>query len=660
MPEPGPGYTWHDTVPLTDAAVVPDLIQSTNTMVEKFLDQNQIWAQSAITTANASIAALANARLPNLLPEPPSVSSSTSAPSVGSNYIPPSAPSLGGIVTEYVAPYTHLPVAVDTPTGDPGVYIPVIGGLTIPEPPVYAAIPGPPIPPIDYSFVVPNAPVQDFQHVPALLDIAIPTYTQAVLPLFNDAAPTFDVLPPTPFIQWSEPVYSSGIKTAIEGVLQTMLAGGTGLPPDVERAIWERARQREDISAATLVRTAVDQWAARGFASPPGQLNGQMLAINEENQIKITQLSRDVAIKQAELEQVNRNFAVQHGISYEQVFTALFMSIVDRNFQIAKFTVETTIQVYNMQIAAFNVEQAVFAQVLEQKKVQLEVAMLPLKVYQAQLEAAKIQSEINVQRIQAFNAEVQAFVSEVEAYKAQVTAAVEKTHLQQLKIELFKGEVESQVAQINAQRASFEAYSSRINGEVAKAGLEESNARVYASKVGAYAARSEITIKRAEVQIQTQKLDLDWNAANLQRISNWNNMQLAQIHANLSAYQASVGLQTAVNESDRANRQVQFQATVELGKLNLGKYSAQLEAWKANATQVIESARLQAESIRASGQIAATMAAGAMAGTHVSAGISAGASSQNSLNNSRSEAKSFSQNTNDAVSVTFSHPYKPI
>ena len=661
MPDPTlVSSDWHNSIPLTDAAIVPDLINSTNDMVEHFLNLNQTWATTALATANAAVAAMATYKLPDVLPDPPPVPPVAASAYVGATFGSPGAPNLGPLTTEGPPPYTHVPVTVDTPTGDPGAYTPMLTGLSVPDSPLYTDIPMPVPPGLDLTFVVPDAPLKDYGNSPQFDPALMPTYVPQVLPTFSDPAPTFDTLPPTPFINWTEPVYASNIKDAVNAVLVEMLATGTGLPLTVEQALWDRARQREDAAALALVRKATEQWTSRGFNHPPGQLNGEMLALYDENQIKITQLSRDVAVQQADWIIKNRQFAVQHGISYEQVFTGLFMSIVDRNFQIAKFTVETTIQIYNMQIAAFNVEQQVYAQVLERKKMELEVAMFPLKVYQAQLEAAKIQTEIEVAEIQAFAAKVSAFNAQVEAYKAQVEAAVAKASMQKLKLDLFRAQVDGQVATINGQRSKFEAYTSRVGGEVAKGQLEETRVRAYTGQVQAYTARAEINFKRAQTQIETQKLDLEWAAANLQRIANWNNVQLSNIHANLSAYQAAIGLSTAVTESDRANRQVQFQATVELGKLNLGKYQAMLESWKARSAQIISLAGMQIEALKASGQIASNLAAGAMAGTHVSAGISAGASSNQSLANSRQESKSLSQATQDSVSVTFSHPYKPI
>jgi hypothetical protein len=235
--------------------------------------------------------------------------------------------------------------------------VPVITGLSIPDAPQLVLPVAPVAPGLITEFALPSAPVPDYGSAPAIADLNLPTYVSPALPVFNDAAPEFNVLPPDPFIQWTEPQYSSDIKDAVKLVLQQMLAGGTGLPADVEQAIWERARGREGAEALKVIAEAMGQWASRGYAFPPGELNKQIQAVRDETERKVNEHSREVMIKQAELEQTNRNFAVTQGIGYEQVFVGLFMQIVDRNFQIAKFAVETQIQIFNLKISAFNVQR---------------------------------------------------------------------------------------------------------------------------------------------------------------------------------------------------------------------------------------------------------------------------------------------------------------
>lgn len=661
MPEPiGTEVVWHDTLVGDTAGTVPDLIDRTSDLVQEFLDQNQAWANSSITTANAVLTQLARAVLPPDFPDPPTESALTVNTTLGGGLGPSTPPALGSITPEAVPIFTAADIVIPDIDSEIPEYVPVIGGLTIPEAPIYT-VPSLPIEPgLDLTFNVGDEPTPDYGLPPDLAALDLPTYTPIILPVFNDAAPEFSALPPSPIIPWVEPVYSSDIRDAIKLVLTQMLAGGTGLTPAVELAIWERGRQREDMGALKLVVEATDQWTSRGFSHPPGQLNGQTLAVREEAARKVNELSREVMIEQAQLEQKNREFAVTAGITYEQVFVGMFMQIVDRNFQIAKFEVETAVQLYNMNIALFNVQQAIFAQKTERFKAMLESALAPLKEYSLLIEAEKAKAQMNESMVSAFKAKVDAYGKAVDAFKSRVDAEVARSGQQKLLVDIYKSQVDAMAAQTNVQRGMFEAYSARVGAESAKAGLEESNARVFNSKVQAFAAKSEVNFKRAETQIAKNRLELDWQVANLNRIATLNGQQLNVIQANLAAYQAATSRESAEFSATTAIKQAEIQNLMEMGRLGLGKYTAMLEQWKTRGQQIIAVAQIQAESLRAAGQIASNLAAGAMAGTHVSAGISGGASSTQSRQDQKSESKSFTQGIRDDVQVTFYHPYKPI
>jgi len=657
MDDPQDTIVWHDEILGMAASNVPDLMANTNAVVTEFLNQNKTWANSALVTANATMAALAaTGVLPNL-DDPPDVPTLSVSTTLGGGLGPSDPPYLGTINTETVGPFSPDDIIIPDLTSQMPEYTTLIAGLVIPEPPPYQTMASPPAPGLDLTFNVGTAPEPDYGEPPELAAMTLPEYTPIILPVFNDAAPEFDTLPPDPLIPWVEPVYSSAVKDAIESVLEEMLAGGTGLPPLVEQGIWERGRQREDAGSLKLVTTAIDQWTSRGFSHPPGQLNGMTLAVMEESARKVNELSREVMVEQAKLEQTNRNFAVTAGITYEQVYVGLFMSIVDRNFQIAKFEVETAIQIFNMQVAVFNVEQAIFTQKTERFKAQLESALAPLKVFTALVEAEKAKAQMNESIVSAYKAKVDAYGKQVDAFKALVDAETARAGQQKLLVEIFKSQIDAMVSQVNLQRGTFEAYASRIQGETAKAGLEESNARVFGSRVQAYVSQVESSLKGAETQIAKNRLELDWQVANLTRISTLNGQQLNVIQANLAAYQAATSRESAEFSATTTIKQAEIQNLMEMGRLGLGKYQAMVETWKTRGLQILAVAQQQAESLRAAGTIASNLASGAMAGTHVSAGMSAAAGSSQSRTDNKAEHKTFTQGISNSydTNINYNH-----
>lgn len=643
----------------TDFKSVPDMIGETTDLVQDMLSQSQTWANEAIQQANEAVDALGSVVLPPELPDPPPepqiVTGFTSSVSLGFG----SQPNLGTISDRD----EQLPPLADIVIPDLSAEIPeyrqIITGLTIPEAPSFVAPGLPATPAVDYAFTIPDAPEQAFGPIPGLYELNLPTYVPPVLPVFNDDVPTFSTLPPNPFVDWVEPSYSSDIRDAVKEVLQSMLAGGTGLTPTVERAIWERGRTKVDAAAVKFTREAMSTFASRGFPLPPGVLNAQLIAAYDEALLKTNELARDVAIKQAELEQVNRQFAVQQGLQYEQIFVNVFLQTLDRSFQLAKFAVESQIQIYNAQIALFNVQQAIFAQRTERFKALLEATFVEIKAYAAQVEAEKAKGEINMSRVAAYKATVEAFGAQVEAFNGLIKAQIGKAELQKNKVELYKAQIEGNIAEVNSQKAQYDAYGERVRAESAKAQLEEANARAYTARVQGIGVKAEISFKQAEAQIAENRLTLDWTIARLQRLNTLTQAELARIQANAQTYVANTQRGSAKHEADTRTLSLAVQTQIEASRLAVAKYGALLEQWRTRASQILAITGINAESLRAAGQIASNLAAGAMAGTHVSAGISgsaaAGQSAGSSTSNSYSESKSESSSNNYSVSHNYNY-----
>lgn len=104
-------------------------------------------------------------------------------------------------------------------------------------------------------------------------------------------------------------------RAAQEWIVNSIRVGGTGIRPAVERQIWERDRARVLEDSRRNISEATAMYAARGFPMPPGALSGSVRDAQNNAADKIAQHSRDVAIKQAEIEVENVRFAVEHAVT---------------------------------------------------------------------------------------------------------------------------------------------------------------------------------------------------------------------------------------------------------------------------------------------------------------------------------------------------------
>lgn len=102
---------------------------------------------------------------------------------------------------------------------------------------------------------------------------------------------------------------------AQQWICKTLIEGGTGMNKHVEGQIWARDRARILADARSQEKEVLEGFAARRYPVPPGAALGMTAQIRAEAAGKIAQASRDVAIKQAEIEIENVKFAVEQAIA---------------------------------------------------------------------------------------------------------------------------------------------------------------------------------------------------------------------------------------------------------------------------------------------------------------------------------------------------------
>lgn len=104
------------------------------------------------------------------------------------------------------------------------------------------------------------------------------------------------------------------LEKAQEWICNTLTNGGTGMSAAVEAQIFERGRARVLREGHRTEKDIIALWAARNYALPPGAAAGQVLQLRLDTTGKVAELSRDVAIKQMEIEIENVRFAVENAV----------------------------------------------------------------------------------------------------------------------------------------------------------------------------------------------------------------------------------------------------------------------------------------------------------------------------------------------------------
>lgn len=623
---------------------VASMSLDTQEFVNDLLTDSRSRAAEAVAEARDAIADLKGALPPEDLPDPPKPPTITTSfnATIGTGF--GEDPDLGEIIVNEPQPFTlddlDIGAEIDALMNQIGTYSPIVTGINLPPTPT-AWSGSLPLEPVLVEPTDPgDVPSADYGAIGTLLELNIPDFEDVDLEVFSDPVPTFTATVPSGAVDWAEPSYNAWIADQLKTVLTVMLAGGTGIAPTVEREIWDRDRSRLDTVAREALENAADDFAAKGFALPGAALIAKTLIARALNQVEVSKASRDVAIKQADLEQANRQFAIKTGAELEKIFADIFMQVTDRSFQIAKFSVEAEISIFNARVAAFNVEREIFGAQIERWKAAVEYAKARIEIYRSRLEAEAVKGSINKSIVDVFSAKISAFVARIEAFRAKVQAVVAKTEIEKSKVEIYRGQIAGVQATVDAKKAEFDAFEARVRGESSKVGLEESNSRVYSARVGAISSIAEISVKDADAKIGKQKLLLEAHLGELKRLGDYADLQLRAIQSRAATYEATTRRDSAKFEFDKEAKTLEIQSTIETGRTLISYYAAQLEVWKARVQHLIENSKIIAGSMQAAGQIAGTLAAGAYAGTSVSAAFGGSVSRSEGITQSATTTKS--------------------
>lgn len=264
---------------------------------------------------------------------------------------------------------------------------------------------------------------------------------------FNSLLGTMPANPSNSF-SFTEIPYSSNLLTDLRAVLLQWVDGkSTGLLPTVEQAIWDRGRSREAVNAGRKAKEALRVFAMRGFSKPPGALSLELLDSTQEAQNASSTLSRDVMIKQAEMEQSNRRFSLEQATKMEEAMIAYTSQQFTRVLESAKAFQQFTNEIFGREVQAYGVETQAY-----KARVDSEVAAFKARVDE-NVSEANLRTENARIQLQTW---IQQLTLRVEVAKAgaQVTAQLAAAALSAISIH---GSVGSSVSNSASNQTSRQA-----------------------------------------------------------------------------------------------------------------------------------------------------------------------------------------------------------
>lgn len=479
------------------------------------------------------------------------------------------------------------------------------------------------------TVTVPTAPTLTTPTMPTMLGLTTVAFGGVdlhaeMLPGLT-SVPTLTLAEPTPYSYAPGPKYASTLLSTLQAKLAERLTGGTGLSPAVEQAIWERARTRETGAAQANIDEINRGADALGFHLPAGVITAQTREAQQEYYDKLSELSRDVAIKQADLEQANLKDTIAAGMQLEGTLMDYSYKLEHLTFESAKELASNAILAYNAAVEQYRALLHSYEVYANNYKTIIEGEMSKVEVYKAELQGEEIKAQVNQTLTMQYKAQIEAGMAQVEIYRAQVGAAQTLVALEQAKISAAGEQIRGYIAQVNAETAKVEAYKASVQGEASKVEAYSAQVRAYAAKVGAQAeaARVQLGVISAQTQVYAAKWE-GYRAAVSAETARMTALS-AQSSALLDGYRAA---STATIASAEMNAKVweasihQYEASKQLA----------LQTAKINSENLIMTNNARLDAAKVGAQVFAQLTSSAYGMIHASANLQGGQSLSASYN----------------------------
>lgn len=159
---------------------------------------------------------------------------------------------------------------------------------------------------------------------------------------------------PTAGFTYTDPGYASILRDPLlQKLLLDLTAGGYGIEPGDEAALWDRMRDREARAYQAAVEEAKRQAAASSFPLPQGSLQATLDKAQQEYASKVSSANRDIALRRSELYVQARQFTIEKVLASEEQSIVLYNAIQNRALQAAQVEVQMAIALFDGGIRAF-------------------------------------------------------------------------------------------------------------------------------------------------------------------------------------------------------------------------------------------------------------------------------------------------------------------
>lgn len=460
------------------------------------------------------------------------------------------APSVPAFTGTYQRGTIYQPSPITIPAlaaSPPQVNLPVAPSNNLPATPVN--------PYVLNGVTLPVKPNAILPVVPTIKQINIPTAPVITLPTFKGTLPDLTLVAPDANFTYNEVPYSSALLAKLTTFLSTKLDGGTGLTASVEQQIWDRARNREAKASEAGLIASLESMAAQGFDAPTGAMQQRVIDAQEKLNEKSAELSREIAIEQAKLEQENDKTYSAMVVQLEGLLIQHADRAADRALEVAKARVDLAIRVFDMNVAQFNANITRYqaeAQVFQQL---VQAALTNAEIYRIQVESAKLEVDVQSVYVDLYRAQLQGVDALLGIYRTEMDAANIGMQVERNKIDAYGANISAYQALVQSKVAEFGMYSAQVDGEKAKVDVFSRQVQAFTSEVEAQKAVASIEESkvRASVEAERSNIDsyragIDAYTAELRSVDTNIRAGLSSFEADLKAYDSGIRAKIANSE----------------------------------------------------------------------------------------------------------------
>lgn len=440
----------------------------------------------------------------------------------------------------------------------PDITITPVGSIVVdpnleiakPTPPSSSDYPLAPSEPSTTDYSMPSTPTYTMPSAPTLTDIVIPEFIDATiegvttsLPALTFSTPAIDSIASGGDVAFDDLLIAARTK-----LLSNIQNGGTMLNSTVEADIWNRDRERSEQALQDAISKATFQWSKMGFSLPDGMLSDSISPIIKEYMNRDLDRTREIAIKQAELEQDGMIKSLGIAVQLETVIVGSQNEYAKRVLEASKQTADVTIEIFKQRVILYNTELEKFKSDVVAYKTRVEAELARAEAYKARMAGIQTIAAIDESRVKLYSAQIGAIEQQINVYKTEIQSVIAMYDAEKSKIERYKAQVDAYIASIDAVTkkylAEVEGYKSYIQAWVASS---DSQTKFSEVNLKAQMAQVEAEMKKWEIEM---KLVQEETTLKLEALKS-----VAQTASNvaagaLSATHAAVSMTYADSESE--------------------------------------------------------------------------------------------------------------